>query len=139
MTKNIHITRETLSIDACRSLIAAPKNGGECFFVGTVRNVTKGERVEKLVFEAYEPMAIKEMHKIADTTLLNYEASTVVIHHRIGELHIGEIPVIIAVGAPHRDAAFKACRFAIDTLKETVPIWKKEFLESGEVWVSAHP
>lgn len=139
MTKNIHITSETLSIDACRELIVAPKNGGECIFVGTVRNMTKGEEVTKLVFEAYEPMALKEMTKIADAALEKFAVSSVVIHHRTGELGIGEIPVIIAVGAPHRDAAFEACRFAIDTLKETVPIWKKEFLESGEVWVSAHP
>lgn len=84
-------------------------------------------------------MAIKEMGKIADRALEQFDINNIAIYHRVGELKIQEVPVIIGVGSAHRDAAFDACRFAIDTLKETVPIWKKEFLENGEVWVSAHP
>lgn len=139
MKKDVKISSKTLSIADCRSFASEESNGGECLFIGTVRNQTKGETVNHLFFEAYESMAIKEMDKIAENALAKFEITNIAIHHRVGKLEIGEIPVIIAVGAPHRDAAFSACRYAIDTLKETVPIWKKEYLESGEVWVSAHP
>ena len=84
-------------------------------------------------------MAKKEMQKIAEQAMQKFDAIKISIHHRVGVLQIGEIPVIIAVSTPHRKAAFEACEFCIDTLKETVPIWKKEFFEDGEVWVAAHP
>ncbi|MEL6718668.1 MAG: molybdenum cofactor biosynthesis protein MoaE, partial [Bacteroidota bacterium] len=90
-------------------------------------------------FEAYEPMAVSEMRKIAEQAAHRWEARNISIHHRVGTLQVGEIAVIIAVATPHRKAAFEACQFAIDTLKETVPIWKKEIFEDGEVWVAAHP
>ena len=93
----------------------------------------------RLEFESYEPMAIKEMQKIAERAAAKWPVEKMVIHHRVGVLGIGEIAVIIAVATPHRKAAFEACEFAIDTLKETVPIWKKEIFEDGEVWVAAHP
>ena len=108
-------------------------------FIGTVRNSTKGKPVVRLEFEAYESMAIKEMEKIAAQAFAKWPVQKVAIHHRIGVLHIGEIPVVVAVSATHRDAAFDACRYIIDTLKLTVPIWKKELFEDGEVWVAAHP
>ena len=95
--------------------------------------------VLRLEFEAYEAMAIKELHKIAATVLERWPVEKVLIHHRTGVLHVGEVPVLIAVAAAHRAAAFEACRYAIDTLKQTVPIWKKEIFEDGEVWVAAHP
>jgi molybdopterin synthase catalytic subunit len=79
------------------------------------------------------------MGKIADTLYQKWGILHLSIHHRVGVLEIGEIPVIIAVSTPHRQAAFEACQYAIDTLKETVPIWKKEIFEDGTVWVSAHP
>lgn len=84
-------------------------------------------------------MAISEMKKIAEIALIKFDIEMIAIHHRIGELKIGEVPVIIAASSAHRKAAFEACQFAIDTLKETVPIWKKEYFEDGEVWVSATP
>lgn len=84
-------------------------------------------------------MAIKEMHKISEQALEKFSISKIAIHHAIGNLHIGDIPVIIAVSSAHRSAAFDACQFAIDTLKETVPIWKKEHFEDGEIWVNSHP
>ena len=108
-------------------------------FIGTIRDVTAGKKVLQLEYEAYESMALKEMHKIADGALLKWPIENILIHHRTGMLQIGESAVIIAVASPHRDAAFEACRFAIDTLKQTVPIWKKEIFEDGEVWVAAHP
>ena len=108
-------------------------------FIGTVRNITKGKTVLRLEFEAYEKMAITEMEKIAAQSLAKWPLQKLLIHHRTGALAVGEVPVIIAVSAAHRDAAFEACRYVIDTLKQTVPIWKKEIFEDGEVWVAAHP
>jgi molybdopterin synthase catalytic subunit len=120
-------------------MASTPDAGGQAIFVGTVRNQTQNKKVLKLVFEAYTPMAIKEMQKIGLTLEERWGALKVVIHHRVGELIVGDIAVIIAVSTPHRAAAFEACQYAIDTLKETVPIWKKEFFEDGEIWVAAHP
>lgn len=108
-------------------------------FIGTVRNATKGKPVMRLEFEAYEPMAVAEMGKITQQVFEKWPANKILIHHRTGILEVGEVPVIIAVSAAHRAAAFEACRFIIDTLKQTVPIWKKEIFEDGEVWVAAHP
>jgi len=93
----------------------------------------------RLEFEAYEKMALAEMEKIAKQAYDKWHVQKLLIHHRTGVLAVGEIPVIIAVSAAHRAAAFEACRYVIDTLKQTVPIWKKEIFENGEVWVAAHP
>jgi molybdopterin synthase catalytic subunit len=84
-------------------------------------------------------MALSEMKKIADDAKAKWPVNKILIHHRTGILGVGEVPVVIAVSAAHRDAAFDACRYAIDTLKQTVPIWKKEVFEDGEHWVAAHP
>jgi molybdopterin synthase catalytic subunit len=141
MSKNnlnieILLSEGELSIKDCQQFVSEEGVGGIVHFIGTVRNNTKGNRVLKLDFEAYKPLAVSEMKKIAEVAIEKYDITKVAIHHRIGALGIGEIPVIIAVSAPHRAAAFEACQYAIDTLKETVPIWKKEYLEGGEVWVS---
>ncbi len=93
----------------------------------------------RLEFEAYEPMAVSEMDKIAKQAIEQFPVQKIAIHHRTGILEIGEVPVIIAVSAAHRAAAFEACQYCIDNLKQTVPIWKKEIFEDGEVWVAAHP
>ena len=115
------------------------QSGGIDVFIGTVRNATRGKKVLRLEFEAYEKMALQEMTKIANRVLVKWPVHKILIHHRVGSLDVGEVPVIIVVSAAHRAAAFDACRYAIDTLKETVPIWKKEVFEDGEVWVAAHP
>ncbi len=135
----IILSDKILSEQNCLDFVKTDDSGGIVVFVGTVRNHTKGKRVLKLDFEAYEPMAISEMRKIAEIAIEKFSLKKIAIHHRTGMLDIGEIPVIIAVSAAHRGAAFDACEFAIDTLKETVPIWKKEIFEDGEVWVSATP
>jgi len=119
--------------------VAQPESGGVCVFTGNVRNKTKGKPVLRLEYEAYAPMAYSEMQKIADSIVEKWPNTYMAIHHRTGTLQIGEAAVIIAISAPHRGAAFEACQYAIDTLKETVPIWKKEIFEDGEVWVSAFP
>jgi molybdopterin synthase catalytic subunit len=115
------------------------KNGAITSFTGTVRSSTNDKSVVSLDFEAYIPMALKEMEKIAHEAKSKWDINEVAIHHRIGQLNVGEIAVIIAVSAPHRLNTFAACQYCIDTLKETVPIWKKEHFTDGEVWVSAHP
>ncbi len=136
---DVKISDKALDIQACIDWVSTPECGGIDVFIGTVRNATKGKAVTRLEFEAYEAMALSEMKKIAEQVLAKWPVQRIAIHHRVGVLAIGEIPVVIAVSAAHRDAAFDACRYAIDTLKQTVPIWKKEVFEDGEVWVGAHP
>ncbi len=136
---DILLTGEPLNINDCIQKVLAPEAGGIDVFIGTVRNATKGKQVLRLEFEAYEPMALSEMRKIADKAFGIWPLHHIVLHHRTGILAVGEVPVVIAVSAAHRAAAFDACRYIIDTLKETVPIWKKEVFEDGEVWVAAHP
>ena len=136
---NIKLSPEKLVVADCIDLVTDPKAGAICTFIGTVRNETKGQRVIRLVFEAYATMAISEMDKIAQQVMEQFDIQHIAIHHRVGELSIGDIPVIIVASAAHRKASFLACEFAIDALKQTVPIWKKEFLENGAYWVSAHP
>lgn len=136
---DILLTEMPLSVQACEAFVSASDAGGTVSFIGTVRNQTKGRAVVRLEFEAYVPMAVSEMNKIAKQAAAQFPVRKISMHHRIGVLEIGDIPVIIAVSAAHRDAAFGACRFCIDTLKQTVPIWKKEIFEDGEVWVAAHP
>jgi molybdopterin synthase catalytic subunit len=128
-----------LNIQSCIDWVTTCKTGGIDVFIGKVRGLTKGKTVLRLEFEAYEQMAFKEMEKIAEAASQNWTVDKIAIHHRTGILEAGEVPVVIAVSAAHRDAAFEACRYIIDTLKKTVPIWKKEVFEDGEVWVSAHP
>jgi molybdopterin synthase catalytic subunit len=135
----VKILSEPLDVNYCIQQVQAPECGGIDVFIGTVRNVTKGKQVVKLEFEAYESMALKEMNKLAEYAVNNWPVNNIIIHHRVGVLQVGDVPVIIAVSSAHRDAAFDACRYIIDTLKQTVPIWKKEVFEDGEVWVAAHP
>lgn len=136
---DLKISDKPLNIQSCIDWVMTPQCGGIDVFIGTVREATKGKTVVRLEFEAYEKMALKEMRKIAEEALQKWNVHKISIHHRTGILKIGEIPVVIAVSAAHRDAAFDACRYIIDTLKKTVPIWKKEIFEDGEVWVAAHP
>ena len=135
----VNISAVSLDVQTCLDEVGDPAAGGIDLFVGTVREYTKGRKVIRLEFEAYEKMALQEMRKIGEKALDEFGLCKVSIHHRTGILNIGEIAVIIAASAPHRGGAFDACRYAIDTLKQTVPIWKKEVFVNGEVWVAAHP
>jgi molybdopterin synthase catalytic subunit len=121
------------------SRVAGPGMGGIVTFIGAVRDRARGRAIRHLEYEAYPEMALREMEKIAVEVGRRWPDARVAIGHRSGHLEIGEIAVVIAAAAPHRDAAFAACRFAIDTLKQTVPIWKKEFAEDGEYWVDDRP
>jgi len=139
LTTQIKISPTTLNIQSSIDWIMSPESGGIDIFIGSVRNQTKGKAVVRLEFEAYEPMALSEIEKILAQAAEKWTVQKALVHHRTGVLEVGEVPVIIAVAAAHRATAFEACRFIIDTLKETVPIWKKEIFEDGEVWVAAHP
>jgi molybdopterin synthase catalytic subunit len=141
MTENIsiQISSEKLNLQECYDFVQDLTCGGIALFVGTVRNNTKGKNVVRLDFSSYRPMAVKELNKIARSAMEKYGIKKIAIHHAEGKLKIGDIPVVIAVSSAHRQFAFEACQYAIDTLKETVPIWKKECFDDGEVWVNAHP
>jgi molybdopterin synthase catalytic subunit len=139
LNSDIKISSTPLDIQSCIDWVMSPECGGINVFIGTVRNKTNEKKVLQLEFESYQSMAISEMNKIAEYVLKKWSVQKILIHHRTGILQTGEVPVIIAVAAAHRDAAFNACRYAIDTLKQTVTIWKKEIFEDGEVWVAAHP
>ena len=128
-----------VTVQQALEFVEMPDCGGVVVFSGNVRNNTKGRKVNKLFFECYEPMALLEMEKIADQAVEKFDLKKIAMLHIVGEKQPGEVVVVIAVAAPHRAAAFDACEYAIDTLKETVPIWKKEYFEDGEVWVAAHP
>ncbi|MFD1315286.1 molybdenum cofactor biosynthesis protein MoaE [Namhaeicola litoreus] len=136
---SIKISVEPLNIQTCFDFVRDDSCGGIALFVGTVRNHTAEKDVKQLDFSTYEPMAVKEMEIIADHAIQRYPIKRIAIHHAKGLLKIGDLPVIIAVSSAHREAAFEACQFAINRLKQTVPIWKKEFFSDGEVWVNAHP
>ena len=136
---DILLSEKPLDQDACLSFVRNEEAGGINIFIGTVRGSTKNKKVTGLTFEAYEAMALSELKKIATRAFQEWPVIRMSIHHRTGALEVGEAAVVIAVSAAHRDAAFAVCRFCIDELKKTVPIWKKEHFDDGDVWVSAHP
>lgn len=122
-------------IDTATSLGAGAVN----VFIGTVRNTAHGKNVVWLEYEAYESMAVAEIRKIIDEASHRWPLLGWAVSHRVGTLKPAEVSVVVAVSAPHRRESFEACQFIIDTLKEKVPIWKKEVFEDGEEWVSARP
>ncbi len=119
--------------------IQADTDGAQVIFVGTVRNRNQGKRVIALEFETYESMAIAELNRIASEIYERWPVHRIVLHHVIGRCEVGEAPVIAAIGAAHRQEAFEACQYLMNRLKQSVPIWKKEIAEDGEIWVSATP
>ena len=129
------VTEEPLSLEAVAAEVADERAGAVATFTGTVRRQSRGREVELLEYEAYAEMAEDVMAKLAADLQARHELCAVAIHHRVGRLEIGEASVVIAVSAPHREAALAACKEAIDTLKETVPLWKKEVYEGGEEWI----
>ena len=135
----IHITETPIDVGRVLTDVYSEAAGAVNVFIGTVRASTAGKKVERLEYEAYDGMALSEMRKIADKAKAQWAIQKLVVIHRKGVLQIGEAAVVIAVATPHRQDSFEACKFTIDTLKETVPIWKKEVYEDGEVWVAAHP
>jgi molybdopterin synthase catalytic subunit len=132
----IRVMAAPLSVDEALASVADPGAGGTCVFVGTVRDSSDAGDVTGLRYEAWDELAVTRLEELADELLRRWPLRKVAIHHRTGDLTIGEASVVIACSAPHRADAFEACRHAIERLKQDVPIWKKEALVSGEAhWV----
>jgi molybdopterin synthase catalytic subunit/molybdopterin converting factor small subunit len=132
---SVRLSEEALDLAAAVAEVANERAGAIATFVGTTRIDSRGRTVQHLQYEAYEGMAEDVMKRIAADLKSRYDLCEIAIHHRVGLVGIGETSVVIAVSAPHRHDALAACRDAIDTLKETVPLWKKEVYEGGEEWI----
>ncbi len=133
----IEIVRTKIDVEAVIKSVEDHSAGGIDVFIGTTRNFSNGKEVLSLAYEAYEPMAMKKMHEIAQEAQHRWSVKKISIVHRVGKVKIGEASVVIAVSSVHRNEAFEACRFLIDSLKKVVPIWKKEVFKDGEIWVGA--
>jgi molybdopterin synthase catalytic subunit/molybdopterin converting factor small subunit len=137
--RNSSIVREKIDTQPVLAKLKRPADGGAVVFEGVVRDNTRGRRTLYLDYEAYEEMALKQMDALAEQALQQFPIRDVAMVHRLGRLEIGETSVLIVVASAHRAAAFDACRWLIDTLKRTVPIWKKEYFEDGAVWADGEP
>lgn len=135
---DVQLSETPLDTAAIIASVQDERSGAVDVFIGTVRNQTKGKAVQRLEYEVYAPMALKVMREICAEAEERWNAIAIAAHHRYGVIETGGIAVVVAVSTPHRADAFAACQYIIDTLKERVPIWKKEFFEDGEVWVMPH-
>jgi MoaE-MoaD fusion protein len=133
------IVHQPIETQALLEKLKQPDDGAAVVFEGVVRNHTRGRRTLYLDYEAYPEMALKQMESLAQQALSQFPIRDVALVHRLGRLQIGETSVAIVVASAHRTAAFEACRWLIDTLKRTVPIWKKEYFEDGAVWADGEP
>lgn len=133
----ITITHEELRPEAMTESVQQDGNGAVVTFLGSTRDSTGDRKVLYLEYEAYRPMADSQLARIADEIREKWGISDVSIGHRLGRLEIGDISLVVAIASPHRKAAFEASAYAIDRIKQIVPIWKKEFFEGGEVWVGS--
>ena len=136
---SVRIVRDPISTQAEADRLKLPHDGAAVIFEGVVRDNTRGRRTLYLEYEAYEPMALKQMQELADKVRTQFAIRDIALVHRLGRLEIGETSVLIVVASAHRGPAFDACRWIIDTLKKTVPIWKKEYFEDGAVWADGEP
>ena len=133
----IEITFDPLLPDAVTDKVRRDSNGGVVTFLGDTRASTGNRRVLHLEYEAYVAMAEKKLAEIVQEIRERWGIEDIAVSHRLGRLEIGETSLVVAVGSPHRREAFEACHYAVDRIKQTVPIWKKEFFEGGEVWVES--
>jgi MoaE-MoaD fusion protein len=131
----VSLTAEPIEVSRLRELLIRPEDGAVVVFEGVARNHARGRKVSALEYRAYEGMAVKKLEEVRALCLQRFPVRDVEIVHRTGRLLPGECSVVIVVLSAHRAEAFEACRFAIDTIKRIVPIWKKEFYEDGEVWI----
>jgi molybdopterin synthase catalytic subunit len=131
----VRVQHEAIDAGSMIQTVQTDADGAVALFLGTVRDHNQGRQVTGLDYSAYEEMALQELQRVRDQALERFEITAAAVVHRLGALDIGATSVAVAIAAPHRAAAFDACRFAIDTLKRTVPIWKKETFEDGEVWI----
>lgn len=132
----VELVSEKISVDRLLSQLEDYSTGAVVLFLGRVRDQAEGRKVTEMDYEAYPEMALKKMAEIESQVCERWPVRKIVMIHRTGRLQLGEVSVAIAVASAHRKEAFEACHFAIDRLKETVPIWKKEYCEDGEHWVA---
>ncbi|MFY9910100.1 MAG: molybdenum cofactor biosynthesis protein MoaE [Candidatus Sulfotelmatobacter sp.] len=139
MRRRASIIHDPIETSILLEHIKSTDDGAAVVFEGVVRNQTRGRRTLYLDYEAYEPMALQQMEALAEQALKQFRVRDVTMVHRLGRLEIGETSVLIVVASAHRAAAFEACRWLIDTLKRSVPIWKKEHFDDGAVWADGEP
>jgi molybdopterin synthase catalytic subunit len=132
------ITEQPLDPALLVEAVRTDADGAVALFYGVVRNENLGRTVQYLEYDAYPEMAIKKMKEVADEVHKRFPVTNVGVLHRIGRLEIGETSLLVAVASPHRGEAFEACHYAVDRIKEIVPIWKKEVWENGEEWIEGH-
>ena len=135
----VRVQAEPIRGEDVQRVVGSTVDGATVLFLGTVRDHNRGRKVLRLEYQAYPKMAEAEMAKIVEESKRRFGISQMAMVHRTGELEIGDVAVAVAVSAAHRAEAIEACRFAMDTLKQTVPIWKKEFFEGGEDWIEDQP
>ena len=135
----ILVTADELDAERIRRLVQADEDGAVCLFFGVVRNHHQGRQVSRLEYEAHSGMAEKQLAAVATETRARFPVDRVALHHRIGPLLVGQVSLIAAVSSHHRAEAFEACHWAVDRLKERVPIWKKEFGPDGASWLDGYP
>jgi molybdopterin synthase catalytic subunit/molybdopterin converting factor small subunit len=135
----VELVREVIDAAAIQQQMKAGEDGAVCVFDGIVRNNTRGRETLHLDYEAYEEMALRQMQGLREEAMAKFGVRDVAIVHRLGRLRVGETSVLIVVSSAHRRAAFEACRWCIDTLKKTVPIWKREQFMDGAVWADGEP
>jgi molybdopterin synthase catalytic subunit len=135
----LNLSDTPIDVNEVIKAVASEEAGAIDVFIGTVRKHTQAKEVVRLEYETYDKMVMREMEKLADEVKNKWPVEKIAIYHRKGILKIGEAAVVIAVSTPHRQEAFEACKYTIDTLKQRVPIWKKEVFGDGEEWVAAHP
>ncbi|MDP6102207.1 MAG: molybdenum cofactor biosynthesis protein MoaE [Dehalococcoidia bacterium] len=133
----IYITSEPLSPQAVTDLVCKGSNGAVITFLGTTRDFSEGRDVLYLEYEAYQPMAENMLHQIVEEVRERWGIEDMAVAHRIGRLEVGEISLVVALASPHRKEAFEASQYAMDRIKEVVPIWKKEVFQGGEAWIGS--
>jgi molybdopterin converting factor subunit 1 len=139
LAAHVALVRDRIATETVLAEIKQPQDGAIVVFEGIVRDQTRGRRTLYLEYEAYEPMAKQKLEELAEQALERFDVREVTVVHRLGRLEHSETSVLIAVATAHRAAAFEACRWLIDTLKKTIPIWKKEHFEDGAVWADGEP
>jgi molybdopterin synthase catalytic subunit len=133
--KPIAVTADVLELEPLIRLVSDCGHGAVATFIGLVRDNNVNRRVTHLVYDAYEPMALKALAQICQEADREWPGVRLAVHHRVGRLAIGEASIVIAAGSAHRSVAFAACRYVIERVKQIVPIWKHEFFEGGEAWI----
>jgi len=132
------VSREPPDLQRLMNFVRKDESGAVALFYGVVRNHNQGRRVQYLEYDAYPGMAVKKMREVAEEVRARWPITEMGMIHRMGRVEVGEAALVVAVSSPHRREAFEACQYAVDRVKEIVPIWKKEVGEGGEVWLEGH-